>query len=149
MKKSRNRSYTIPPLSFSLINQINSFTAIHCGTAGLSWATFQIIPNETTKTTHWDCRPLPESKLNLYELAAFMSSVLKDVPKTDFYVFENPSAPNVGSSSKINLNLQITQMTGMASVIVAQNNTLPISQEKGIASETTNVAYLRKFLFAR
>lgn len=117
--------------------------------AGLSWSTFKLLPNEKTTITHWDRRPMPESKLNLFHLAAFMTNVLKDVPKSDFYVFENPSAPNVGSQSKVSLNVQISQMIGMASVLAAQNNTLPITAEEGIEEGTINVAYLRKSLFAR
>lgn len=118
--------------------------------AGLSWSTFELSPNENTKVTHWDCRSLPESKLNLYQLAGFITNVFKDIPQSNFYVFENPSAPNIGTSSKINLNVQISQMIGMASVMAAQNNNLPIitTEEEPVAG-IPNVAYIRKFLFAR
>lgn len=115
---------------------------------GLSWATFEITPSEMTKVTHWVWKPLPESNLKLYHLAAFMSGTLKDLPKSDFFVFENPNAP-VGSAPKFNLNVQLSQMIGMASVIAAQNNTLPILSKKESEAETMNVAYLRKFLYAR
>lgn len=130
-------------MSSDLISHINSFTSMHCDMGGLSWATFEVIPNEKTKLTNWDRKKLPETKLNLYQLSAFMLNVLKDVPKSDFYVFENPNAPV--SMAKINLNIQLTQMIGMASVIVAQNNTLPIPLAEGFM----NIVYLRKFLFAR
>lgn len=115
---------------------------------GLSWATFEIKPNEMTKVTDWVWKPLPETKLKLYHLAGFMSSTLKDMPKSDFYVFENPNSPLV-SAPKFELNVQLSQMIGMASVIAAQNKFQPVLQEEGTQSETMNFAYLRKFLYAR
>lgn len=148
-KKTSNRTYTYPPIRNSVIKHINSFTSIHCGMAGLSWSTFEMTPNEQTKMTHWDWRPLTESKLNLYQLATFMTNTFKDVPQSDFFVFENPIASVVGSSSKVNLNVQISQMIGMASVIVAQKNALATSEEDGRTPDSMNVAYLRRFLFAR
>lgn len=134
-------------MPLDLVNYINSFTSIHCGMTGLSWTTFEIIPRERTKITNWVWRPFPESNLKLYHLAAFMSITLRDLPKSDFFVFENPNA-QVGSASKLNLNHQITQVIGMASVIAAQNNTLVIPKKEG-ESETINFVYLRQFLFAR
>lgn len=151
-KKKRNASYTLPPISDSLIPRIQSFTSIYIGMTEISWGTYHLMPNETTKMTQWDYRQLPELKSHLYHLAVFMSGTLKDVPKTDFYVFENPNIPSIGSSSKINMNVQITQMIGMASVIAAERNTLMNlsgAGEQAVTDGTLNVAFFRKFLFAR
>lgn len=147
IKKSKIRSYTSPRMSNNVIPHIHSFTSIHCGMLGLSWSTFILSPNEKTKVTHWGSKQLPESKLNLYDLAAFMTNAFKEIPKTDFYVFESPTAPNMASTSKTAFNL--SQMVAMASVLAAQKNTLPIAAEDGVESTTLNIAYLRKFLFAR
>lgn len=148
-KKSKNRSYTLPPIPSHLIQQINSFTAIHCGTTALAWSTFEVAPNQTTKLIHWDWKLLPEERLDVYKLAAFMKNTWENVPKSDFYVFENPTAPTIGSSPKANLNVQISQMVGMSSVIAARNNTLDINTECVAENEMMNIAYLRRFLFAR
>lgn len=86
---------------------------------------------------------MPEKKLNLHELATFMTNSLKELPQSDFYVFENPASPNV--APKVNLNIQINQMVGIASAIAAQNN--PFSN--GGDANAINVAYMRQFLFAR
>lgn len=132
-----------------MLKHVNSFTSIHCGITGISWSRFHLFPNQKTKLTDWNWRQAPESKLNLFDLAAFMTNAMKEVPKSNFYVFENPSAPNAGSTSKVSLNIQVSQMVGMATTIAAQNNTLPINEEERIEPGTINVAYLRKFLFAR
>ncbi|XP_037032713.1 uncharacterized protein LOC119071769 isoform X1 [Bradysia coprophila] len=143
-------SHTTPKISDNVISQIKSFTAIQCGLTGLAWCTFVLTPNALTNITHWEWRPLPQSKLSLHLMASFISNALKAVPQSDFYVFENPVATNVGSSQKVNLNVQLSNMIGMASVLVAQRSTLLTVVDEEINDESiNNVAYLRKYLYAR
>ncbi|KAJ6645388.1 Transcription elongation factor, mitochondrial, partial [Pseudolycoriella hygida] len=147
-KKAKNRSYIFPPMSRDTIQQINSFTSIHCGIAGFSWATFKVLPNQQTEVIHWDLRKLPEPKLNLYKLATFVENVFNVMPQSDFYVLENPTSPYPGSA-KVGLQIQLSQMIGMASVLASQKNTLLMTGDSRTKSTLTNVAFLRKYLSAR
>ncbi|KAG4076541.1 hypothetical protein HA402_011357 [Bradysia odoriphaga] len=148
IKTPRNLSHTTPKISDNVISEIKSFTAIQCGVTGLAWCTFVLTPNAVTNITHWDWRQLPQSKLSLHLMASFISNALKAIPQSDFYVFENPIA-TVGSSQKVNLNVQLANMIGMASVLVAQRSTLLIVDKENNDENINNVAYLRKYLYAR
>lgn len=138
-----------------MIIQIKSFTAIQSGVSGLAWCTFELNPSGMTKITHWDWRPLPECQLDLHVMANFVSNALKSVPHSDFYVFESPVATNVGSSKKQFVNAQLSNIVGMASILAAQRSTILAVTDKDEDVEETNdtninnVAYLRKFLYAR
>lgn len=88
-------------------------------------------------------------------MANFVSNALKSVPHSDFYVFESPVATNVGSSKKQFVNAQLSNIVGMASILAAQRSTILAVTDKDEDVEGTNdtninnVAYLRKYLYAR
>lgn len=149
-KAPRINLFTTPKIPDNVISQIKTFTAIQNGLAGLAWCTFELNPNGMTNITHWDWRPLPDTqKINLHLMASFVSNALKAVPQSDFYVFESPLAANIGSPQKVSINVQLTSIIGMASILVAQRSTIVDEVDSIDDKAINNVVYLKKYLYAR
>lgn len=148
-KLIRFRNLTTPIFPDHLTYSVKSLVSVHIGISGISWSLIEIERDpDRVNINDWNMYSIPDKKYHLSELTKLVIDVCTDIPSTDLYIIENPLAhqqsTGPSSISRLNINLQQSQITAMFSALLENRNS---SIEPNLKRST--VFFLRRYLAYR